>query len=419
LTIRKHLSVALKEQPFVKTEQQKVGEQAVVSQHGDLQVLGSPKIVKYDSLRLRKHLAERPRFPEPVIDLRSGRPKQQIVVGRPEGLVKYKVPTALKKPTMIRRVRGFSDVPEIKYQRPAIERPQNLGIQKVLSLPKEPIEPSTKAQGSPLIKRYPSTSLYPIPTEETRILSDLEPEREPTEQHHPRNPDHWNTPERAVNAIEVATAKRTQRESWLTRKGDMRLAISLLFSSRSLADFERLRMKYNPSKEKFGNFKVLRRLEIGKYTEYDKILAKFVETWRPFKVKVNEPGQFKNKSKYKVGLHLEFEKLEQLEQRLLECVRSLPGPTKVDRRNTRDNSELGLMVIDGKIKEAEGAIRLMELLKHEHSKGLAKIKVEGLVLHGYSKGGDSLFPPPKEFLFPSLNSRDQTSEPPVAWPAAG
>jgi hypothetical protein len=406
LTTRKYLSVALKEQHFAKTEPQKVAEQAIVSQPGDLQVLHSPKIIKYDSLRLRKHLTERPRFPEPVIDLRNRRLEQQIVVGRPEGLVKYNVPTELKKPTMIRRVIGFSDVSELKYQQLAIERPQNLVIQKVLSLPKEPLEPSAKAQDSPLIRKYPSWSLYPIPTEETRMLSDLEPEREPAEQHHPANTDHWNTAERVVHGIEVATAKRIRRESWLTRNGDMRLAISLLFSSGSLAEVERLRLKYNPNKEKFGHFKVLRRLEIGKYMEYDKMLAKFVETWQPFKVKLNEPRRSKDKLKYNVGLQLEFEKLEQLEQGLLESVRSLPGRTKVNRRNTRDNHELGLMVIDGKIKDAEDAIRLMELLKHEHINGLGKIKVEGLVLHGYSKAGDSLSPPPKEFLFPSLYSTD-------------
>jgi hypothetical protein len=210
--------------------------------------------------------------------------------------------------------------------------------------------------------------------------------------------------------VEVASSKRLQRESWLTRKGDTRLAISLLFSPRSMANVQRLRVKYNSNKEQFANFKVLRRLEIGRYNEYATMLASFVQTCEPFTVKLNEPGHTKDKrSSFKVGLKLEFEKLEQLEKALLESVKSLPGRNKVDRRNTRDNDELGLMVIDGKIKEAQDAAQLVELLKKEHEEGLGSLRAEGLVLHGYARGGDSLFPPPKEFLFPAVEKTIQNS----------
>jgi hypothetical protein len=68
------------------------------------------------------------------------------------------------------------------------------------------------------------------------------------------------------------------------------------------------------------------------------------------------------------------------------------------------------MVIDGKIKEAQDAAQLVELLKKEHEEGLGSLRAEGLLLHGYANGGDSLFPPPKEFLFPGVERTIQKSE---------
>lgn len=41
----------------------------------------------------------------------------------------------------------------------------------------------------------------------------------------------------------------------------------------------------------------------------------------------------------------------------------------------------------------------MELLKEERETGLEKLRVEGLVLHGYQGETDTVFPPPKEFRF--------------------
>jgi hypothetical protein len=328
--------------------------------------------------------------------------------------VKKKVATSPKEaqqPAIIRRAVGFDSVPEGKGQPLTIKRPENLVVQKVATSQKKRPDPPEKPTDSLLIRAYMSTSQYPIPTEETRMFSEVEPEREPIKESPPASTHDWTPTERIEHAVEVASSKRLQRESWLTRKGDMRLAISLLFSSRSMANVQRLRWEYNPNKEKFANFKVLRRLEIGSYNEYATMLASFVQTWQPFSVKLNEPGHTNDKkSSFKVGLKLELEKLEQLEKALLESVQSLPGTARVNRRNTRDNDELGLMVIDGKIKEAQDAAQLVELLKKEHEEGLGSLRAEGLLLHGYANGGDSLFPPPKEFLFPGVERTIQKSE---------
>lgn len=538
LKIRKHLSVAFKDQPFEKPEAQKVAEQDRVEKlKGNLRVAPGPKIVKYGSIRLRKHISERETFAQPLIDLQDSRFEQPVMISRlepftipnlvsaanppppttsrrvmgsdysvpdgevrpvtiqqPENPVLWKVaktvskqdekkakklekklqkkakklekevaktvakkfgkkvekivakkvgktvakkvatsPKTPQQPVIVRRAMGFDSVPEGKGRPLTIKRPENLVVQKVatslkelldprekptdsplirayMSTPQYPIPPE-KPTDSPLIRAYVSTSQYPMPTEETKMFSELEPEREPIKESPPATTEHWNPTERVEHAVEAASSKRLQRESWLTRKGDMRLAISLLFSSRSMANVQRLRFKYNPNKEKFANFKVLRRLEIGRYNEYATMLASFVQTWQPFTVKLNEPGHSKDKrSGFKVGLKLEFEKLEQLEKALLESVKSYLGTTEVDRRNTRDNDELGLMVIDGKIKEAQDAAQLEELLKKEHAEGLGSLRAEGLVLHGYAKGGDSLFPPPKEFLFPGVERTSQKRE---------
>jgi hypothetical protein len=496
LKIRKHLSVALKDQPFEKPEAQKVAKQDRVEKlKGNLQVAPGPKIVKYGSIRLRKHISERETYAQPAIDLQDSRFEQPVIISglepftipdvvsaanplpptttrrvmgsdysvpegnvqpltaeQPDNLVVQKVakkvskqdkkqakkvekeeaktvekevakkggktfakevatsPKEAQQPVIIRRAVGFDSVPEGKGQPLTIKRPENLVVQRVATSLKEPLDPPEKPTDSPLIRAYMSTSQYPIPTEETRMFSEIEPEREPVKESPLASTHHWTPTERIEHAVEVASSKRLQRESWLTRKGNMRLAISLLFSSRSMANVQRLRFKYNPNKEKFANFKVLRRLQIGRYNEYATILASFVQTWEPFTVKLNEPGHTKDKrSSFKVGLKLEFEKLEQLERALLERVKSFLGTTEVDRRNTRDNDELGLMVIDGKIKEAQEAAQLVELLKKEHEEGLGSLRAEGLVLHGYAKGGDSLFPPPKEFLFPGVERTVQES----------
>jgi len=515
LKVRKHLSVALKDRPFEKSEAQRVAEQDRVARlKGNLHVAPDPKIkiIKYGSTRLRKHISERTTFAQPVIDLQDSRFEQPFMISglelfttpnvvsavdllpsttirrvmasdsvpegkvqpltieRPENLVVQKVskkdkkdaekaakkaakqdkmkakklakqvkklekqakeiekkeakkvaktvakkfatsPKGPQQPVVIRRAMGFDSVPEGEGQPLTIKRPENLVVQKVTTSLKKLLDPPEKPTDSPLIRAYMSTSQYPIPTEETRMFSEVEPEREPIKESPPASTHDWTPTERIEHAVEVASSKRLQRESWLTRKGDMRLAISMLFSSRSMANVQRLRWKYNPNKEKFANFKVLRRLEIGSYNEYATMLASFVQTWQPFSVKLNEPGHTKDKkSSFKVGLKLEFEKLEQLEKALLESVQSLPGTAQVNRRNTRDNDELGLMVIDGKIKEAQDAAQLVELLKKEHEEGLGSLRAEGLVLHGYANGGDSLFPPPKEFLFPGVERTIQKSE---------
>jgi hypothetical protein len=396
------------------------------------------KIIKYDSLRLRKHPITLPTFVPLLIRKVKGhvvarkvkssanigeqtaqQPEQEVKDGRAIGFedvlegvgqptVDSRIKINAKRFEVIkgkdRRATRSNDVPK-GVQPLVIKRPQNIVVQKVPTSPSQPLEPQSGVQDSPLIRRFVSSSVYPIPTEETKNLSALAPERDPMEQHELANIEHWNPSERIERAIESAAAKRLQRDSWLTRKGDVRLAISLLFSPRSLKDVERLRRMYNPNKGEFESFKVLRRLEVGNYTECNRILASFAQSWKPFDLKLNEPAHFTTKSRYRVGFQLDSEKIEQLGRNLLESVKSLPGTANVGRRNTRDNDELRVMVINGHVKEAEEAIHLMELLDLEHKGGLQNIRVEGLVLHGYLVGGDSLFPPPKEFRFPGAESR--------------
>jgi hypothetical protein len=135
------------------------------------------------------------------------------------------------------------------------------------------------------------------------------------------------------------------------------------------------------------------------------MLASFAQSWKPFDMKLNEPVHFTKKSRYRVGFQLDLGKIEQLERSLLESVKSLPCTANVGWSNTRDNDEHSVMVINEHIKEAEEAIHLMELLDLEHKGGLQNIRVEGLVLHGYLPGEDSLFPPPEEFRFPGAERR--------------
>jgi hypothetical protein len=449
--IRKYLSTPAKDQPIVSEKAHKMAQGFDQSRLESIAVtqpevfpsrVFSPdkvKIIKYDSLRLRKYAITLPTFAPPLVirivkehvkvrKVRSSidigeqtaqQPEQEVKDGHaigfedaPEGLGQPKVNRRInfnaKRFEVIkgkdRRATCSNDVPK-GIQTLVIKRPQNIVVQKVPTSPNQPLEPQSGVQDSPLIRRFVSSSVYPIPTEETKNLAALAPNRDSVEQPEPTNIEHWNLSERIERAIESAAAKRLQRDSWLTRKGDVRLAISLLFSPRSLKEVERLRRMYNPNKGEFGSFKILRRLEVGNYTEYNRILASFAQSWKPFDMKLNEPAHFTKNSRYRVGFQLDFQKIEQLERNLLESVKSLPGTANVGRRNTRDNDELSVMVINGHIKEAEEAIHLMELLDLEHKGGLQNIRVEGLVLHGYLPGGDSLFPPPTEFRFPGAEPR--------------
>jgi hypothetical protein len=478
LRVRKHLSTPAKEQPIVSEKAHEMAQEfdqprlesiAATQPEVFSSRVFSPaktKIIKYDSLRLRKHPITLPTFvpllirkvkghvvarkvkssadigeqtaQQPEQEVKDGRAidfsdiseasDQRVVIQPPQVQVKVRraigfedVLEGVGQPTVDSRIKinakrfevikgkdrratRSNDVPK-GVQPLVIKRPQNIVVQKVPTSPSQPLEPQSGVQDSPLIRRFVSSSVYPIPTEETKNLSALAPERDPMEQHELANIEHWNPSERIERAIESAAAKRLQRDSWLTRKGDVRLAISLLFSPRSLKDVERLRRMYNPNKGEFESFKVLQRLEVGNYTEWNRILASFAQSWKPFDLKLNEPAHFTTKSRYRVGFQLDSEKIEQLGRNLLESVKSLPGTANVGRRNTRDNDELRVMVINGHVKEAEEVIHLMELLGLEHKGGLQNIRVEGLVLHGYLVGGDSLFPPPKEFRFSGAESR--------------
>ncbi|KAH8780755.1 hypothetical protein BGZ57DRAFT_853387 [Hyaloscypha finlandica] len=355
------------------------------------------KIIKFDSLRVRKH----------VIPLQTFRKVNEHVKARKVNTsidIREQTAQQFEQEAKDGRAIGFEDIPK-GVQPLVIKRPQNIVVQKVPTSPNQPVEPQSGVQDSPLIRRFVSSSVYPIPTEEMKNLAALAPERDSIEQPEPTNIEHWNPSERIERAIESAAAKRLQRDSWLTRKGDVRLAISLLFSPRSLNDVKRLRRMYNPNKGEFGRFKIFRRLEVGNYTEYNRMLASFAQSWKPFDMKLNEPVHFTKKSRYRVGFQLDLGQIEQLERSLLESVKSLPCTANVGWSNTRDNDEHSVMVINEHIKEAEEAIHLMELLDLEHKGGLQNIRVEGLVLHGYLPGEDSLFPPPEEFRFPGAEHR--------------
>jgi hypothetical protein len=355
------------------------------------------KIIKFDSLRVRKHAITWQKFRKVNEHVKVRKVNTSIDIGEQ---------TAQQPEQEVKDGRdiGFEGVPK-GVQPLVIKRPRNIVVQKVPTSPNQPAEPQTRVQDSPLIRRFVSSPVYPIPTEETKNLAALAPERDSMEQPEPTNIEHWNPSERIERAIESAAAKRLQRHSWLTRKGDVRLAISLLFSPRSLKDVERLRRMYNPNKGEFRRFKIFRRLEVGNYTEYNRMLASFAQSWKPFDMKLNEPVHFTKKSRYRVGFQLDFEKIEQLERNLFGSVKSLPCAANVGLSNLRDNDEHSVMVINEHIKEAEEAIHLMELLDLEHKLGLPNIRVEGLVLHGYLPGEDSLFPPPEEFRFPGTERR--------------
>ncbi|KAE9370843.1 hypothetical protein N431DRAFT_427197 [Stipitochalara longipes BDJ] len=448
--VRMHMSMSPKDQPITATKPQELPqdpdeaiEPPIVITKPLIKVLSPLKIIKYDSLRLRTHAINFPKFAERVVIRTNRQYKEHVEVRRikstsdigtepdqalgeqvevesakrfappPEDLdqlediarpLSLEIPPLRKaphKPVQIRRAVGFEDVPKGVGRPRIIKRPRNLVIQKVPVSPKAPLEPIPEGQNSSVVRGFVSSSVYQLPNGGARALSELQTERDPVEHIQPSevNLEDWNPSDRIEHAIEAASAKRMLRDSWLTRKGDVRLAISLKFSAESLAKITRLRKKYNTNSTEFANFKVLRRLDIGAYEVCDKMLAKFVKKWEPFEMKLNEPARFMQKLRYSVGLQLDFEKLQQLEKTLLESVNDMPGTTYVNRRNTRDNSELGMMIINGKIKEAADAEHVMGLLMLEYKEGLGNIRVEGLVLHGYVQGSDTLFPPPKVFTF--------------------
>jgi hypothetical protein len=253
------------------------------------------------------------------------------------------------------------------------------------------------------IKTHLSSPPYPLPTNETREFFKQFVEPRP-----PQNLDDENPAERIDRIVESSSAKRIQRESWLARKGDLRLAISLLLSDRSMTYVKKLRSKYNSNLDQFGHFRILRQLNVGQYMEYERMLFRFARDSKPFSIAINSAVFHEEKSRYRVGMHLEFEKLEKLEKDLLGCAGQIIGRGDVDRRNTRDNEELGMMIIDGKIKTYEEAWELVQRLDMESLKGIANIRVDGLILHGYTQGGDTLFPPPKEFLFSKERRRTRS-----------
>jgi hypothetical protein len=75
----------------------------------------------------------------------------------------------------------------------------------------------------------------------------------------------------------------------------------------------------------------------------------------------------------------------------------------------RSREQLSMMVINGDITEFEEALQLLQQLKQEYQKGIEDIRVEGLVLHGRQGAVDTLFPPPKVFLFSGGEAADQES----------
>lgn len=281
----------------------------------------------------------------------------------------------------------------------------------------QPKGETLRAKSPFLIKAHASTPLYLHPGKKTKELFKgfLRPKsRTPLVELPPSpNLEVENPAERVNRTVASSSAKRAQREAWLARKGDLRLAISLQFKPGSMAGVDMLRTQYGPGPDKFGRFRILRRLDVGKYMEYSELLTKLTEKWEPFDLRLLKPGFYQEKSRFRVGFHLEFDKLEKLEQELLGRARELPGDVKADRRNTRDNDELGMMVISGKIKTHDEAIEMTHRLNNEHLEELFNIRVEGLALHGYYEHGDSLFPPPKEFLF----SRETPVMPTAEWAA--
>jgi hypothetical protein len=371
--VRMHISQALRDLPIVGTKLKELGQNpevppSVTTEPLVRKVLPAVKIIKYGSVHLRKHAIGFPKFAQPLVIRTNRRHKEHIEV---------------------RRVKSESDLDKEWVQEP----------QQELVVPRNP---------PPLMREVVSELSYLLPTESTRAMFDLVPKRDSVERNPPEqvNMKDWNPRDRTEHAIEAASVKRKLREAWLVRKGEVRLAISLKFSAEGVAKFKRLRNHYNPDLEEFARFKVLRQLDIEEYKAYDKILARFVKKREPFEVKLNEPAQVMQESLYRVGLQLDFEKLEQLEK-LLRSIAKRCGMNPVTGWSTRDNDELGMIVINGKIKEAAEAEHLRALLELEHKKGLGNIRVEGLVLHGYTHGDDTLFPSPKEFTFTSKTKQDK------------
>ena len=437
--VRMHLSASLRDLPTAVTN--KLG----LAQNPDeakqvliIRTKAAPlplKITKYGSLRMRKHEIVIPKFTEPLI-IRTNRQEHGHPVVRrvrsesdlgtesiqnPEREADVKLATDSSgdaegtKPSdgrsIIRRAIGFEDVEDGVGQPLVPKRIPNLVPQKVSSSPKG---------APPLVRFQDSKSPYSLPSVSTKALSELIPERSPIRLLYRNSAESENVEppnlfERKELEIQAALEKRKLRDAWLVRKGEVRLAISLKFSADSLAKVQRLRNKYNPSIRPFVGFKVLRRLDIGEYAAYQKTLEKFVGKREPFAVKLNAPARAQEKAQYRVGLQLEFEPLEQLEQNLLEMINKYRGLTPVTRRNTRDNDELGMMVISGKIDKAEEAEYLMGLLELEHMKGLGDLRVEGLVLHGYVQAGDTLFPPPVEFMFTGEKKEVKEQPAPLDW----
>jgi hypothetical protein len=321
------------------------------------------------------------------------------------------------KPFALRRLEGQLTVqkepsePTAPPEPITIRRLPNLVIQKV---PTEPIavEPPVKAE-LPLsfkIKEHRSLSWYMIPTRDTTNLwkAIAEPSVDPVEVVHPPNLDDENPSKRVERIIESAHAKRIHREAWDARRGLLTLTISLLFSARSQGRIEELIKKYNPKREKRRWFDLANRLDVDKYAKYEDMLNGLLARWKPFRIQVNTPGRRLQNTLFRVGVQLASENLEPLEKDLVRGLRKLHNSGQVHKM-MRSREQLSMMVINGDITEFEEALQLLQQLKQEYQKGIEDIRVEGLVLHGRQGAVDTLFPPPKVFLFSGGEAADQES----------
>jgi hypothetical protein len=290
-----------------------------------------------------------------------------------------------------------------------IKRIRNLIIQKI---PTEPtaVEPSVRAD-LPLsfkLKQHHSPSWYTIPTRDSTKLWKSMPMLDPVEIAPPPNLDDETPSERLERHVESAHAKTIHRDAWDARTRLVTLSISLLFSSQSQNRIEEFRKKYSPERKEWTRFGLANRLEVDKYDNYEDMLDRLTARWKPFSIQVNMPGRRLDHRRFRVGLQLASENLKPLEQELVGKMRKLHTSTQV-RRMMRSREQLDMMVINGDITKFEDAIGLVEQLKQEYRKGIEDIKVEGLILHGRRGTVDTLFPPPKLFLFSGRETAGQES----------